>query len=149
MEKRKFQALQKSLGIEGKILLDEVRSEVSSQGRSSCSSFSEDFCETDIPEIQAPSNADDSQKEFYAQFLTAKMSLSSRDPAQYVTASQLYKQAVQMNIQPRAWGSFIKQEIEAAREIYRHKKQRSFSPSKQQQHPRFASMSIIAEEEIG
>lgn len=44
MEKRKFQALQKSLGIEGKILIDEVRSEVSSKGaRSSCSSFSEDY----------------------------------------------------------------------------------------------------------
>ena len=35
---------------------------------------------------------------FYAQFLTAKMALSSRDPAQYVQASELYKQACKQNI---------------------------------------------------
>ena len=54
----------------------------------------------------------DLKKYFYSRCLIAKLSFSSRHPAQYIQISELYKKTVQNSVEVEKWEEFIKEEFE-------------------------------------
>ena len=91
----------------------------------------------------------DIKKAFYAACLAGKLKLNTKDPAQYVSVSDLYNKMVRKNVPVNMWKRWIDAELQAANRRFEKLKKRATNSGNVSGNisRRNMNMHIIEEEE--